>query len=242
MKTSPIIALLVTVLMNACGDLTVSFSRPTTSSEATAMPTATPRPLTPTSTSSPFPMATRPAPTAPPSATETPLPPTPASPPVLERSPAAPIAVGWQPLPPPECEALAGALAAQLAVSTTITISVFVYDLDTAGPNTGCQITAVATNQILQVEDGQALADKVETALAPLGWGLDLDSRYGAAAFSEVGADYYKGEGWCKLSIVGRATGAVVCSEGLSPTGCFYELPPAQQLYTIQLTCAQPVP
>jgi hypothetical protein len=243
MRFSPVIALLLAVVTtNACGKPPLPPSNPATSAMAAEPFAATIQPLIAAPTSVPSPTTTRPAPTAMPAVTQTPLTPTPTSTLGLDRFPAAPANVGWQPLPTPECQALASALAARLRISTTITISVFAYEPETAGSNTGCQISAAATNQILQVANGLELADKVETALTPFSWSLDVDSRYGAAAFSEVEAEYHKGDGLCKLSIVGHAAQATVCPEGLSPTGCFYALPPEQQLYTIQLTCAQSVP
>ena len=243
MKFSPVIALLlITVAISACGQPPPPLSSPATPSMAAETFAATLQPPVSTPTSTPFPTAPRPAPTATPTITEMPPTPTPTSTPGLDRFPEAPATVGWQSLPTPECETLAGALAAQLMVSTTITTSVFDHDLDKATPNTGCQITAATTNQILQTEDGMELVYEVETALTALGWSLDMDSRYGFAAFTEVGADYHKGEGLCRLYVVGHVAQAAICPEGLSPYGCFYELPPEQQLFTVQLTCAQSVP
>jgi hypothetical protein len=118
----------------------------------------------------------------------------------LGRFPAAPPAVGWQSLPPPECEILAGMLAEQLTVSNTITTSTFVSDPNTALlDNTACQITTAATNQILEVAHGLELADKVQAALAPLGWGEEVYSRMGSGGFASVVANYHNGEALCRL-------------------------------------------
>jgi hypothetical protein len=134
-------------------------------------------------------------------------------------------------------------LAEQLTVSNTITTSTFVSDPNPALlDNTACRITAVATNQILEVAHGLELADKVQAALAPLGWGEEVYSRMGSGGFASVVASYHNGEALCRLGIQGSPTEEVICPEHLSYTGCFHELPPAQQLYTIRLNCAQPVP
>jgi hypothetical protein len=92
---------------------------------------------------------------------------------------------------------------------------------------------------VFQVEDGLDLTGQVETALTPLGWTLDPDSQFAAEAFTTVNSEFNQGYAQCQLNIIGKTAPGVQCGELLGFSSCFYEQPPEQQLYNLQLTCAE---
>lgn len=150
-----------------------------------------------------------------------------------------PVSSAWQPLPPPERDALAAALAQQFKVEPKVTTANFYASSPMEGTGTGCQLSLQETNQVFQVEDGLDLTEQVDTLLTPLRWTLDPDSRLAASAFTEVNSTFNQGYAQCQISIRGNIAPDVQCPEILGTSSCFFEQPPEKQIYSLQLTCAQ---
>jgi hypothetical protein len=159
-------------------------------------------------------------------------------------APPAPLPSGspaWEPLPPAECQELAQALSQQLGLALAAATGSFSAASPFDGSGSGCEIVAEETNRVFQVEDGLALTAKVEALLTLRGWTLDLANQFATAGLSSVSGQYNRGQAQCQLKVLGSLAPEARCSDALSPTGCFFELPLEQQLYSLRLICAQAI-
>jgi hypothetical protein len=147
--------------------------------------------------------------------------------------------VYWQPLPAAECKELGDAISHKLGVLATLTATSFYTD-SIAGPEgIGCQITATGDSRVFQAEDALGIADEVDALLNAQGWSLDVDSQFGAEAFTYYSSDYTKNNALCRLQVEGRMSEDANCPPDAGFALCFHGLPPEQQVYTVRLTCAR---
>jgi putative hemolysin len=137
-----------------------------------------------------------------------------------------------QPLSAAECAALAGGMAKTLGITVT-TGTAPITDFETQQSGTGCQATAAGTGE--QFKSPSAVIQALGTMLIGLGWNEDLMLASGGP--TGQGEGYRKGNAMCLASTGWQPAPAANCSKDQPISAC--NVPPAQQLYTVTLNCAQ---
>ncbi|NIO70530.1 MAG: hypothetical protein GTN71_16255 [Anaerolineae bacterium] len=186
-------------------------------------------------------------PTAPPTLvpTEPPAAPTetPAPPPTATAVPQAPTATvvpqptteaegALQPLSPAACDELANAMAQTLGVDVATAEAPF-QDYVSGKGGTGCQATAQGTG--LDFENLTAVADTLREMLRYQGW--REDSMYAADGPTGTGTGFERAGELCLLTVGWEPSEDAHCPQDQPISEC--QLAPEQQLYTIDLNCAQ---
>jgi len=174
-------------------------------------------------------------PTEPPAApTETPAPPPTAT--AVPESPtatAAPEAEGdLQPLGPAVCDDLANAMAQTLGVDVATAEAPF-QDYVSGKAGTGCQ--AIATGTGLDFENFMVVADTLREMFRYQGWREDF--MYAADGPTGTGTGFRRAGELCLLIVGWEPSEDANCPQDQPISAC--QLAPEQQLYTIELNCAQ---
>jgi len=175
------------------------------------------------------------APTEPPAApTETLTPvPTAIAVPEAPTATVAPEAVGdLQPLNPAVCDDLANAMAQTLGVDVA-TAEAFFQDYVSGKAGTGCQ--AIATGTGLDFENFMAVADTLREMFRYQGW--REDSMYAADGPTGTATGFQRASELCLLTVGWEPSEDANCPQDQPISEC--QLAPEQQLYTIDLNCAQ---
>jgi tetratricopeptide (TPR) repeat protein len=169
-------------------------------------------------------------PTEPPGTpTETPAPP-PTATPVPQATPEA--KGGLQPLSPAVCDDLANAMAQTLGVDVVTAEAPF-QDYISGKAGTGCQATAKGTG--LDFENLLVVANALREVLRYQGW--QEDSMYAADGPTGTGTGFRRAGELCLLIVGWEPSEDANCPQDQPISAC--QLAPEQQLYTIELNCAQ---
>jgi tetratricopeptide (TPR) repeat protein len=174
----------------------------------------------------------------PPAPTETPAPtPTSTAVPQAPTATAAPEAAveaqdDWQPLSPDACHNLANAMAQALGVDVATAEAPF-QDHVSGKAGIGCQ--AIATGTGLDFESFMAVADRLREMLRYQRWREDF--MYAADGPTGTGAGFQRAGELCLLTVGWEPSQDADCPQDQPISAC--QLAPEQQLYTIELNCAQ---
>ena len=169
-------------------------------------------------------------PTEPPAApTETPTPP-PTATAVPEVT--AEAESDLEPLSPAVCSDLANAMAQTLGVEVATAEAPF-QDYISGKAGTGCQATAKGTG--LDFENFVVVADALREMLRYQGW--QEDSMYAADGPTGTGTGFQRAGELCLLTVGWEPSADADCPQDQPISAC--QLAPEQQLYTIELNCAQ---
>jgi hypothetical protein len=146
---------------------------------------------------------------------------------------------GFEPLPPEICYELGQAMMHTLQVTVTLSQAPFEdYVQGTSG--TGCQATAVGTG--VDFESYSSVAASLNAMMDERGW--REDQMYAAGGPTGTATAFRHNGDLCLLSTGWKPASDAQCPPDQPISAC--ELAPEQQLYTIQLNCAQgglsPVP
>jgi tetratricopeptide (TPR) repeat protein len=174
-------------------------------------------------------------PVEPPAApTETPAPPpTATAVPEAPTATAAPEAEGaLQPLSPSMCDDLSNAMAQALGVDVATAEAPF-QDYVSGKAGTGCQATATGTG--LDFENFMVVADTLREMLGYQGWQEDF--MYAADGPTGTGTGFRRAGALCLLTVGWEPSEDANCPQDQPISAC--QLAPEQQLYTIELNCAQ---
>ena len=207
-----IVVLLLLTFISACGGTPMEVP-------PTAQPALVPTepPATPTETPAPMPTATA-VPEAP-TATAVPQPTTEA-------------AGDFQPLSLAVCENLANAMAQTLGVDVATAEAPF-QDYVSGKGGTGCQ--AIATGTGLDFENFMVVADALREMLKYQRWREDL--MYAADGPTGTATSFQRAGELCLLTVGWEPSEDANCPQDQPISAC--QLAPEQQLYTIDLNCAQ---
>lgn len=142
---------------------------------------------------------------------------------------------GLVPLDADTCADLADSMAAELGVEVATADADFA-DYITGEGGTGCDTTASGTG--VDFESYVAVADSLKAILAADGWAEDMN--YAADGPTGTATALNKDSALCLLSVNWAPSDDADCPEDQPISAC--ELEPEQQLYSIELNCAQAPP
>ncbi|MEZ4768043.1 MAG: DUF333 domain-containing protein [Caldilineales bacterium] len=143
-------------------------------------------------------------------------------------------AAAWEPLDAEACAALAQDMATALGVEVTQSEAPLT-DPSTGESGTGCQATATGTGEQFTSPDAvvTSLADMLE------GQGWQQDQMLAAGGPTGTGEGFRKDNQMCMAAAQWSPDDSANCPADQPIAAC--ELTPAQQLYTVTLTCGQQV-
>jgi tetratricopeptide (TPR) repeat protein len=137
-----------------------------------------------------------------------------------------------QPLSPAVCDDLANAMSQALGVDVA-TVEAPFQDYVSGKAGTGCQATATGTG--LDFESFVAVADTLREMLRYQRWREDF--MYAADGPTGTGTGFRRAGELCLLTVGWEPSADANCPQDQPISAC--QLTPEQQLYTIELNCAQ---